>query len=75
VALVLLVYMGVSQLLTLQTRVRLNESERAAVLLMTELVEWNKVLIESRRTAITAPPGDAMLKRIEDGVTDGLAPV
>lgn len=26
---------------------------------MADLVEWNKVLIESRRVAITGTPGDA----------------
>ena len=83
VALALLVYMGISQLSALQSRVSMIASERAAVALMADLVEWNKVLIESRRITITAAPGDqavrqrfkdnakavdAVLKRIEDGV-------
>ncbi len=83
VALVLLVYMGISQLSALQSRVSMIASERAAVALMADLVEWNKVLIESRRITITAGPGDpavrqrfkdnakavdAVLKRIEEGV-------
>ena len=83
VALALLLYMGISQLSALQARVTMIESERAAVALMADLVEWNKVLIESRRITITAAPGDqsvrqrfkdnakavdAVLKRIEDGV-------
>ena len=83
VALALLLYMGVSQLSALQARVSMIDSERAAVALMADLVEWNKVLIESRRITITAAPGDqavrqrfkdnaravdAVLKRIEDGV-------
>ena len=83
VALAMLVYMGVTELTALQSRVSMIASERAAVALMADLVEWNKVLIESRRITITASPGDAavrqrfqdnakavnaVLKRIEDGV-------
>jgi methyl-accepting chemotaxis protein len=83
VALALLLYMGATEISTLQSRVSMIASERAAVALMADLVEWNKVLIESRRIAITATPGDAavrqrfqdnaksvnaVLKRIEDGV-------
>ena len=83
VALALLLYMGVTEITTLHSRVSMIASERAAVALMAELVEWNKVLIESRRIAITSAPGDAavrqrfqdnaksvnaVLKRIEDGV-------
>jgi methyl-accepting chemotaxis protein len=54
----LVIYMGIAQISTLHERVRTLESERAAVSLMAHLVEWNKVLIESRRIAITAAPGD-----------------
>ncbi|MCZ8251616.1 MAG: methyl-accepting chemotaxis protein [Hylemonella sp.] len=83
VALALLLYMGVTEITTLHSRVSMIASERAAVALMADLVEWNKVLIESRRIAITSAPGDAavrqrfqdnakavnaVLKRIEEGV-------
>jgi len=83
VALALLLYMGGSELASQQKRVSMIASERAAVELMAHLVEWNKVLIESRRITITAAPGDegvrqrfkqnaaaveAVLKRIEGGV-------
>ncbi len=83
VALSLLLYMGVSELASQQKRVSMIASERVAVDLMAHLVEWNKVLIESRRITITAAPGDegvrqrfkqnasaveAVLKRIEEGV-------
>ncbi|MEA3395095.1 MAG: methyl-accepting chemotaxis protein [Pseudomonadota bacterium] len=83
VALALLLYMGVSELASQQKRVSTIASERAAVGLMADLVEWNKVLIESRRITITTAAGDetvrqrfkqnataveAVLKRIEDGV-------
>ena len=83
VALALLLWLGLSQLWALQARVSMIASERAAVALMADLVEWNKVLIESRRITITAAPGDpavrqrfkdnaravdAVLKRIETGV-------
>lgn len=82
-ALVLLIYMGISQLSAVQARVSMIISERAAVALMADLVEWNKVLIEGRRITITAAPGDqgvrqrfkdnakavdAVPKRIENGV-------
>jgi hypothetical protein len=40
-----------------QARVQALEAKRAAVALMADLVEWNQVLIESRRVAIT---GQAM---------------
>jgi methyl-accepting chemotaxis protein len=63
VALALLLYMGISQLSALQARVSMIDSERAAVALMAELVEWNKVLIESRRITITAAPGDAAVRQ------------
>jgi methyl-accepting chemotaxis protein len=83
VALALLLYMGGAELASQQKRVSMIASERAAVDLMAHLVEWNKVLIESRRITITAAPGDegvrqrfkdnakavdAVLKRIEGGV-------
>jgi methyl-accepting chemotaxis protein len=83
VALALLLYMGGNELASQQKRVSMIASERAAVDLMAHLVEWNKVLIESRRITITAAPGDegvrqrfkdnakaveAVLKRIEGGV-------
>ena len=83
VALALLLYLGLSELSSLQKRVSTIASERAAVALMADLVEWNKVLIENRRIAITTAAGDeavrqrlkqnagpveAVLKRIEEGV-------
>ena len=83
IALALLVYLGFSALAALQERVSTIASERAAVALMSPLVEWNKVLIENRRIAITTAAGDegvrqrlkqhagvvdGVLKRIEDAV-------
>ncbi len=44
-----------------QARVQALETKRAAVALMADLVEWNQVLIESRRVAITGQAGDAAL--------------
>ncbi|MDI9857274.1 MULTISPECIES: methyl-accepting chemotaxis protein [Comamonas] len=44
-----------------QARVQALEAKRAAVALMADLVEWNQVLIESRRVAITGQAGDAAL--------------
>ena len=54
----LLIYMGYLQVSALNQRVNALMAERAATALMSHLVEWNKVLIESRRIAITAVPGD-----------------
>jgi len=54
----LLLYVGSVQISVLSKRTASLQSERAAVVLMARLVEWNKVLIESRRIAITAAPGD-----------------
>ncbi len=83
VALALLVYLGLSELSSQHKRVSMIDSERAAVALMADLVEWNKVLIESRHITITGAAGDeavrqrfkqngaaveAVLKRIEAGV-------
>ncbi len=59
----LLLYMGFLQVNALHHRVRSLESERAAVSLMAHLVEWNKVLIESRRIAISAAPGDEAVRQ------------
>ena len=59
----LLLYMGLIQVTTLHQRVSTLDSERAAVSLMAHLVEWNKVLIESRRIAITAAPGDETVRQ------------
>ena len=53
-----LLYLGLSQASLLHSRVRMLAAERVAVGLMSHLVEWNKVLVESRRIAITAVPGD-----------------
>ena len=44
-----------------QARVQALEAKRAAVALMADLVEWNQVLIESLRVAITGQAGDAAL--------------
>ncbi|WP_291587811.1 methyl-accepting chemotaxis protein [Comamonas sp. UBA7528] len=44
-----------------QARVQALVAKRAAVALMADLVEWNQVLIESRRVAITGQAGDAAL--------------
>jgi len=54
----LLLYLGSLQVYDLHQRVHALVAQRAAVGLMAHLVEWNKVLIESRRIAITAAPGD-----------------
>ena len=54
----LLLWLGVTAVGKLHERVRMIESERAAVALMATLVEWNKVLIENRRIVITTTPGD-----------------
>jgi methyl-accepting chemotaxis protein len=62
----LLVVLGAMTMLQLNERVRVLQAERAAVAVIGEAVEWNKVLIENRRIAITAAPGDA-------GVRDRLA--
>jgi methyl-accepting chemotaxis protein len=63
-ALLLLLVLGIGAVQSLNQRVRAMESKRAAVELMGELVEWNKVLIESRRVAITgASPDLAGFKR------------
>ena len=56
--LLLLVALGLAAARSLDQRVEAIESKRAAVALMADLVEWNKVLIESRRVAITGTPGD-----------------
>jgi methyl-accepting chemotaxis protein len=53
-----LLWLGITQVERLGERVRMIESERAAVAMMATLVEWNKVLIENRRLVITASPGD-----------------
>ena len=59
----LLLYMGFLQVSSMHQRVTVLDSERAAVSLMAHLVEWNKVLIESRRIAITAAPGDETVRQ------------
>ncbi len=59
----LLLYMGFLQVSSLHQRVSMLDSERAAVSLMAHLVEWNKVLIESRRIAITAAAGDETVRQ------------
>jgi methyl-accepting chemotaxis protein len=57
-ALLLLLALGFVVGQRLHQRVQQIESKRAAVALMADLVEWNKVLIESRRIAITGKAGD-----------------
>jgi methyl-accepting chemotaxis protein len=59
----LLLYVGFLQVHSLNERVNMLNSERAAVSLMAHLVEWNKVLIESRRIAITATAGDETVRQ------------
>ncbi len=56
--LLLLLALGLAAAQYLNARVSAIESKRVAVALMTDLVEWNKVLIESRRVTITGKPGD-----------------
>ncbi|MDP2007165.1 MAG: methyl-accepting chemotaxis protein [Rubrivivax sp.] len=58
-ALLLLLALGFVVGKQLNQRVQQIESKRAAIALMVDLVEWNKVLIESRRITITGRPGDA----------------
>ena len=53
-----LLYLGLSQWGLLHSRAHTLASEHAAVDLMAYLVDWNKVLIDSRRIAITTPVGD-----------------
>jgi methyl-accepting chemotaxis protein len=55
---VLLVWLGSSQVVRLDERVRMIRSERAALELMATLVDWNKALIETRRTMIMTSAGD-----------------
>ncbi len=57
-AMVLLLLLGMGVVHNLDQRVQAIESKRAAVALMADLIEWNKVLIESRRVAITGTAGD-----------------
>ena len=59
----LLLYVGFLRVHSLNERVAMLNSERAAVSLMAHLVEWNKVLIESRRIAITATAGDETVRQ------------
>ena len=56
--LLLLLVLGLAAAQYLNARVSAIESKRVAVALMADLVEWNKVLIESRRVTITGTPGD-----------------
>ncbi len=59
----LLLYLGSLQVYDLHHRVQQLMAQRTAVGLMAHLVEWNKVLIESRRIAITAAPGDESVRQ------------
>ena len=59
----LLIYVGMLQVRTLHDRANTLQSERTATSMMTLLVEWNKVLIESRRIAITAVAGDESVRQ------------
>jgi methyl-accepting chemotaxis protein len=58
----LLLWLGFNAVGQLNERVRMIESERAAVALMATLVEWNKVLIENRRIVIMTAPGDESVR-------------
>lgn len=60
--LALLIYFGASQAWTYQQRVQGQAAELAAVDLMKLLVDWNKVLIDSRAIVIGAKPGDAEVR-------------
>lgn len=59
----LLIYVGMLQVRTLHDLANKLQSERTATSMMTLLVEWNKVLIESRRIAITAVAGDESVRQ------------
>lgn len=59
---VVLAYFAWSSLAILSTRVQQIKSELAGSAFIGDLVEWNKVLIEYRRIAITAAPGDESVK-------------
>lgn len=59
----LLIYVGVLQIRTLNERAAQLQSERAAASLMALLVDWNKVLIDSRRITITAQAGDESVRQ------------
>lgn len=63
----LLLYLGSLQAYDLHHRVQQLMAQRTAVGLMAHLVEWNKVLIESRRIAITAAPGDESVRQLPAG--------
>ncbi len=56
--LLLLQALGMAAAQYLNARIRTIESKRVAVALMTDLVDWNKALIESRRVTITGKSGD-----------------
>jgi methyl-accepting chemotaxis protein len=57
--LLLLLALGFVAVQSLNARVDALASKRVATALMVDLVEWNKVLIESRRIAITGIAGEA----------------
>ncbi len=59
----LLIYVGMLQIRILNERATQLQSERAATSVMALLVDWNKVLIESRRITITAPSGDDSVRQ------------
>jgi methyl-accepting chemotaxis protein len=59
----LLLYLGFSAVSQFHYREQMIDSERAAVALIGRLVEWNKVLIENRRIAITTAPGDDSVRQ------------
>ena len=62
-----LLALGLHLVQGLHARVQQIDSKRVAVAMMADLVEWNKVLIESRRITITAAPGDqAVRQRFKD---------
>jgi methyl-accepting chemotaxis protein len=59
----LLIYVGMLQIRILNERATQLQSERAATSVMALLVDWNKVLIESRRITITATSGDDSVRQ------------
>jgi len=60
--LALLIFFGASQAWTYHQRVQGLAAELAAVDLMKLLVDWNKILIDSRAIVIGAKPGDAEVR-------------
>ncbi|WP_066267492.1 methyl-accepting chemotaxis protein [Hydrogenophaga palleronii] len=58
----LLLYFGINEAWLAHQRLRGLEAEQVAVSLMKSLVDWNKVLIDSRHVVITAKEGDESVR-------------